>query len=60
MVLEGQFIHTSREKTSHNNSFETEYFTLGGYAGFGRPIHTYKQREQAIKWSFHNVQFIGR
>ena len=29
-VLEGQLIHRSmsRERTSHNNSFETEYFTL--------------------------------
>ena len=37
-----------------------EYFTSRGCAGLGRPMHTYKQREQAIKWSFHNVQFIGR
>ena len=58
--MEGQFIHMSRERTSHNNSFETKYFTLGGCAGAGRLIHTYKQREQAIKWNFHNVQFIGR
>ena len=35
------------EKPSNNNSFTTEYFTLGGCAGPGRPIHTYKQREQA-------------
>ena len=47
LVLEGQFIHTNRERTSHNNSFEREYFTLA-------------EREQATKWSFHNVQFIRR
>ena len=33
LVLEGKYIHTSRE----NKSFETEYFC---------PIHTYKQRER--------------
>ena len=26
----------------------TEYFTLGGCAGPGRPIHTYEQREQQL------------
>ena len=29
-----------------------EYFTLGGCAGPGRPIHTYEQREQATITSF--------
>ena len=27
---------------------EREYFTLGGCAGLGRPIYTYKQREQDL------------
>ena len=51
LVLEGQFIHTSRE----NNSFETEYFW---------PIHTYihmsRERENKQLNGFHNLQFIGR
>ena len=27
---------------------EREYFTLGGCAGLGRPIHTYEQREKGL------------
>ena len=46
LVLEGQYIHTSRE----NNSFETEYFW---------PIHTYihmsKERERNRWISYHLV-----
>ena len=45
-----------------------EYFTLGGCAGPGRPIHTYEQREQATitafdthdKNSFERIFHFGR
>ena len=39
LVLEGQYIHTSRE----SHSFETEYFC---------PIHTYEQREREKRVDF--------
>ena len=43
--------HIRAERASHNNSLR-EYFTLGGCAGPGRPIHTYEQREQATITAF--------
>ena len=43
--------------TKHTITAVREYFTLGGCAGPGRPIHTYEQREQATKIALRDEYF---